>query len=137
MDRLRERGGAFYELPPSVCGVGERAFAWEMAWSFALESFWTADIEVGSFVCPELRGFSAGHDCRIGAFATISGHVDLTSPARMWVMGVFVGSHAVLTPGVRVGGGGACLARVPSLSTRCVRARPFRFGNPARPVRQV
>ena len=90
----------------------------------------TSDIEVGEFVLFNC-GASAGHDASVGAYASVSGHVDLTSRTRIGE-NVFVGSHAVVIPGVKVGEGAVLGAGAVVVST--VKPGLTVFGNPARPL---
>lgn len=132
VERLQARGARFMSFVHPTAVVGERVVLGEGV-VLCPGVILTADIELGPFVVMNCAA-SAGHDCRVGAYATISGHVDLTSRTHVGAE-VFVGSHAVLTPGARVGEGALVGAGAVVINT--VRAGTTVFGNPARPVRQV
>lgn len=61
----------------------------------------TCDIVIGDFVVMNL-GCTVGHDATIGAWSTLSPHADVTGHVRLGE-GVFLGSHASVTPGNCVG----------------------------------
>lgn len=88
----------------------------------------TCDIEVGAMTMINCHS-SAGHDCRIGAWSTISAHCDLTGCTQIGES-VFMGSGARVIPGKRVGDGARIGAG--SVVVRQVEAGQTVFGNPAR-----
>lgn len=61
----------------------------------------TCDIRLGDFVMFNC-GASAGHDVRVGAFSTISGHCDLTGFVDLGEE-VFMGSGARIIPSRKIG----------------------------------
>ncbi len=61
----------------------------------------TCDIRVGNFVTINV-GSSVGHNTFLGDWTTLSGHCDVTGYAHLEEE-VFMGSHASILPGVRVG----------------------------------
>jgi len=74
----------------------------------------SADADVGDFVCINLAS-TVGHDVVLGAFSTLSAHVDLTGRVQVG-QGVFFGSGARAVPDVRIGanarvGAGATVMR--------------------------
>lgn len=89
----------------------------------------TCDIQVGDFAMINCLS-SAGHDVRIGNWATISGHCDMTGFTEFGDS-AFMGSGARILPGKKVGpralvgAGSVVLGNVPADSKV--------FGNPARP----
>lgn len=89
----------------------------------------TTQVAVGDFVVVNCHS-SAGHDVRMGAWSTISGHCDLTGHVRLGER-VFVGSGARVLPGKSVGDGAVVGAG--SVVLRNVPDKARVFGNPARP----
>lgn len=61
----------------------------------------TTDIRVGRHVLLNCQTV-LGHDCQIGDFCTLNCHSEVTGFGVL-EEGVFLGTHAALTPGVRVG----------------------------------
>lgn len=88
----------------------------------------TCDIEVGDFAMINCLS-SAGHDVRIGAWATISAHCDMTGHTELGA-GSFMGSGARILPGKKVGAGSLVGAGAVVLAN--VPADCKVFGNPAR-----
>lgn len=62
----------------------------------------SADAVVENFVTVNLL-CTIGHDVQLGAYSTLSAHVDLTGLAQVAV-GVFFGSGARVLPGITIGG---------------------------------
>lgn len=61
----------------------------------------SVDVSVGDFVT--INSYTGlGHDAVVGDGCTISAHCDITGHAHL-ERGVFLGSHAAVMPGVRVG----------------------------------
>lgn len=91
----------------------------------------TSDSVVGDFVAINCLS-SVGHDVRIGAYTTISGHCDLTGNTH-YGEAVFLGSGARVIPGKSVGNGAYVGAG--SVVIRSVAADDQVFGNPARSIK--
>lgn len=126
---LKSRGAVFATLihPTVVLGsnnrIGEGCI-------FCPRSALTTNVAIGDFVVLNINsGF--GHDavakdgCTLSSFCDITGKVELGE-------GVFVGSHAVVLPGVKVGD----YARIGagSMVVRSVKPGATVFGNPASQV---
>ncbi len=126
---LLERGAEFLTFIHPTAVVGERV---RLGRGTVLcpGVILTCDLTVGEFVLFNCAA-SAGHDVAVQDFCTISGHVDLTSRTVL-EPDVFVGSHAVVIPGVHVGAGAVIGAG--AVVIRKVRPRTTVFGNPARPL---
>jgi|APFre7841882724_1041349.scaffolds.fasta_scaffold59232_1 sugar O-acyltransferase (sialic acid O-acetyltransferase NeuD family) len=60
----------------------------------------TANVRIGRHVTLNVHA-SVGHDAVVSDYSTIGGHADVTGGATL-DEGVFLGSHAVIAPGVRV-----------------------------------
>lgn len=88
----------------------------------------TSDIMLGDYVLFNCHA-SAGHDVKVGAYSTVSGHCDLTGFVSLGE-GTFLGSRATIIPskkvgnGATVGAGAVVITNVPPGITV--------FGNPAR-----
>lgn len=74
---------------------------------------------------------TVGHDVRIGAFSTLSSHVDITGGAILGE-GVFLGSHACIVPKVLVGNYATVGAG--SVAVRKVADGTTVFGVPAKKI---
>ncbi|MCC5807649.1 MAG: acetyltransferase [Opitutales bacterium] len=125
---MRGRGAAFVTFVHPSAVVGERVRIGEGS-VLCPGVILTCDITVGDFVLFNC-GASAGHDTVVGAYTSVSGHVDLTSRTRLGA-DVFVGSHAVIIPGVEVEQGAVIGAGAIVVSP--VKPGLTVFGNPARP----
>jgi sugar O-acyltransferase (sialic acid O-acetyltransferase NeuD family) len=90
----------------------------------------TADIVVEPFALMNCHS-SAGHDVRIGAWSTVSGHCDLTGGSEVSA-GAFLGTGVRLLPGKSVGANAYVGAG--SVVLRSVRPESRVFGNPAQPM---
>lgn len=90
----------------------------------------TCDIQMGDFVMLNI-GVTIGHDAVIGNGCTINSHSDVTGYVQLGC-GVFLGSHAVITPKMKVkdfakiGAGSVVVRQVKSSSTV--------FGIPAKQI---
>lgn len=88
----------------------------------------STDIVLGDFAMVNLNS-TMGHDAELGAWSTLSAHCDLTGHVKVSDR-VFLGSHATVIPGKKVGGnsvvgaGAVVIADVPAGVTV--------VGNPAR-----
>jgi len=88
----------------------------------------TCDIFLDDFVMINVSA-SAGHDVRVGAWTTVSGHSDITGHCRVGE-GVFFGSHATVIPGRKIGDRAVVAAG--SVIITHVRPGVTMVGNPAR-----
>ncbi len=124
---LLERGGRFLSLihPTAVLGMNVRL---DDGVVICPRVTLTCDIAVGAMAMINCHS-SAGHDVRIGAWSTISGHCDLTGHTRLG-HSVFLGSGVSILPGKSVGDG--ALVGAGSVVIRSVKAGQKVFGNPAR-----
>lgn len=127
--RLQARGATFLTFVHPTATIGERVRI-GVGSVLCPGVILTSDIELGDFVLFNC-GASAGHDAVVGDYASVSGHVDLTSRTRIGE-DVFVGSHAVVIPGVEVGRGSVIGAGAVVVSP--VKPGLTVFGNPARPL---
>ena len=100
--RLKERGARFATLAHPTAVVASTASSGEgvVLCPYAGVS---ANAAVGDFVGVNICS-SVGHDVRIGAFSTLSAHIDLTGGVVLEER-VMVGSGARVLPGVHVGAG--------------------------------
>jgi len=62
----------------------------------------STDIVLGDFAMVNLNS-TVGHDAELGAWSTLSAHCDLTGHVKV-ADRVFLGSHATIIPGKKVGG---------------------------------
>ncbi len=90
----------------------------------------TADVTVGDFVVLNCR-CCAGHDSRIGSWSTLSAFCDVTGYAEVGER-VFMGSHACVIPGKRIGDG--ALLGAGSVAIRNLPGEKTSFGVPAKPI---
>jgi len=88
----------------------------------------TADISIGDFAAINCHS-SVGHDVVIGAWATISGHCDLTGNTRYGV-GAFLATGVRIVPGKSIGD--FSYVGAGSIVIRSVKDGQKVFGNPAR-----
>lgn len=88
----------------------------------------TCDIEIGEFAMINCLS-SVGHDAKVGAWATISAHCDLTGFTIVGE-GAFLGSGARVIPNKRVGAG--VVVGAGSVVIRSVSDNAKVFGVPAR-----
>jgi len=88
----------------------------------------TCDITVGDFAMINCLS-SCGHDVRLGAWSTLSGHCDMTGGVELGE-GVFAGSGVRVLPGKKAGAWATLGAG--SVVTRDVPPGVTVFGNPAR-----
>jgi len=93
----------------------------------------SCDATLGDFVTLNISS-SVGHDAKIGGFCQISCHCDITGNAAL-EEGVFLGSHASILPGVRVGAW--AMVGAGTVVLRDVPSRLKVAGVPARPIGKV
>lgn len=128
-DRLVAAGARFTNLvhPTAAIGPGARLGTGIFMWRYATVS---VNVTLGDFVI--MNAYSGiGHDAVVERGCTLSGHVDITG--RAWLeQGVFVGSHASVLPGARVGEFATVGAG--SVVLRRVQAGRTVLGVPARPL---
>ena len=130
VDLLRPRGAIFATLihPTAIIGSNCRHDEGVIICPLAMN---TANTHMGPF--SSLLTFSGlGHDARLGAFSTVSSHVDLMGHATVGE-GVFIGSGARVMPGVTVGDGARIGANVVAL--RNVAAGMTLFTLPAKSLK--
>ncbi len=111
--RLQARGATFSSLIHPSAVVARTALLGEgcIVCPHALVS---ADVVLGDFITVNAMS-SIGHDSRVGAYSTLSGHVDITGGVTV-AESVFFGSGARVLPGLGVGheakvGAGAVVMR--------------------------
>ena len=97
---LRARGARFTNLVHSNAVIGRNVRLGEGC-IICPDVTLTCDIQVGNFVTVNV-GSSIGHNTVLGDWTTLSGHCDVTGYAHLEEE-VFMGSHASILPGVRVG----------------------------------
>ena len=98
--QMSERGAQFIELiHPTAC-IGKRV---ERGVGFIACPFVcvTSDVKIGNFVFLNV-GSVIGHDSVIGDGCTLAGHAIAAGYTELGV-GVFLGSHANVHPGIQVG----------------------------------
>lgn len=97
----------------------------------APQSVLTADVFVGQ--CVTINALSSvGHDAIISDYSTLSGHCDVTGFAQLGRK-VFMGSHALIIPKVKVGEGAVIGAGSVVISK--VKSGTTVFGNPAKKIK--
>ena len=128
-ERLHARGGCFTNVihPAAAIGPGTKLGVGVI---MARLSILTADVRIGDFVT--INSYSGcGHDAIVDDGCTISAHCDITGHAHL-ERGVFLGSHAAVMPGVRVGEFATVAAG--SIAFRNVKAGETVIGVPAKPI---
>lgn len=100
VERLLARGARFVSVihPSAVVG---RTVHLGQGCVICPQTILTANIQLGDFVMVNLCS-SVGHDACIGRWTTLSPHCDVTGGVEVGE-GVFMGTHAALIPGIRVG----------------------------------
>lgn len=111
--RLRERGAVFATLVHPSAVVARSAVLGEGV-MVCPQAVISADAHVGDFVAINVLS-SVGHDVKLGAYSTLSSHVDLTGYVQTGD-GVFFGSGAKILPKLKIGarakiGAGAIVMR--------------------------
>ncbi len=98
-EELEKRGARFINLIHPTALVGKNV---KMGKGCVVSprAVLTCDIDIGDFVMFNI-GVTIGHDVFIGNGSTINSHSDVTGCAALET-GVFLGSHAVITPSVKV-----------------------------------
>jgi sugar O-acyltransferase (sialic acid O-acetyltransferase NeuD family) len=99
-EQLRQKGATFVNIihPSVAVGPGTLLGTGVIITRFAVL---TTGVRIGDFVT--INSFSGcGHDAVVEDGCTISAHCDITGHAHL-ERGVFLGSHAAVMPGVRVG----------------------------------
>lgn len=97
---LQERGAQFVTLIHRSALVGKRV-TMGLGCVICPRVVLTADIQLSQWVVFNVAS-GAGHDVVVGEGTTISGVCDLTGGAQLGE-GVFLGSHAIVMPKVKVG----------------------------------
>jgi sugar O-acyltransferase (sialic acid O-acetyltransferase NeuD family) len=129
---MLERGATFATLIHPTAHIGPRC-KWGHGVVICPRVVVTCDVELGDFVMLNV-GSTVGHDARIGAWSTLSGHVDITGYAMLGEE-VFAGSHAVVLPKVSVGNGATIAAG--SVAMRAVPPAQTVVGVPAKKLPQL
>ena len=126
---LQARGGCFTNVihPGVAVGPGAMLGNGVIITQFSGVS---VDVRIGNFVT--INSFSGcGHDAVVEDGCTISAHCDITGHAHL-ERGVFLGSHAAVMPGVRVGAFATVAAG--SVAFRNVKAGETVIGVPAKTI---
>jgi sugar O-acyltransferase (sialic acid O-acetyltransferase NeuD family) len=130
VELLRPRGARFATLIHPTAIIGSNCCHDEGVIICPL-AMNTANTQMGPF--STLLSFSGlGHDARLGAYSTVSSHVDLMGHANVGE-GVFIGSGARVMPGVTVGDGARIGANV--VAQRNVAAGITLFAPPAKSLK--
>jgi sugar O-acyltransferase (sialic acid O-acetyltransferase NeuD family) len=128
-ERLHARGGRFTNIIHPTVAIGP-ATTLGMGIIMARSSMLTVNIQIGNYVT--INSFSScGHDAVVEDGCTISAHCDITGHAHL-ERGAFLGSHAAVMPGVRVGAFATVAAG--SVAFRNVKAGETVIGVPAKPI---
>jgi len=99
-ERLRGKGGKFTNIVHSTVTIGPRTQLGQGV-IVAQSSLISVDVLIGDFVTINASS-GCGHDAVLEDGCTISSQCDITGHAHL-ERGVFLGSHAAILPGVRVG----------------------------------
>lgn len=113
VERLRARGARFASLVHPSAVVARSAVLGESV-VICPQCVISSDAQVGDFVAVNVLS-SVGHDVKLGAFSTLSSHVDLTGFVQTGEE-VFFGSGAKVLPKLKIGarakiGAGATVMR--------------------------
>jgi sugar O-acyltransferase (sialic acid O-acetyltransferase NeuD family) len=126
-ERLRASGGEFTNIIHPSVALGPRS-ALGQGVVIIRFSLLSVDTRIGNFVTVNTYS-STGHDAVIEDGCTLSSHCDVTGHAHL-ERGVFLGSHAAVMPGVRVGAFAKVAAG--SIAFRNVKAGETVIGVPAK-----
>jgi len=99
-NRMLERGGRFANVIHPTVTIGPRSTLGQGVIMEMLSGL-SVDVTVGNFVTINAHT-GCGHDAVVEDGCTISAFCDVTGHAHL-ERGVFLGSHATIMPGVRVG----------------------------------
>lgn len=97
---LTERGAKFITLIHPTAIIGTRCVV-GAGCVFCPGAVVTSDVKIGDFVMMNLQS-TVGHDAIVADGCTLSPHADLNGFGSLGE-GVFLGSHAVVLPGAKVG----------------------------------
>lgn len=117
---LKDRGGIFTTLIHPSAYVGDRCVL-GIGCILSYGALLTTDVKLGNFVTINVYT-TVGHDVIIDDGCTLSAHCDVTGFARL-ERGVFLGTHASILPGGKigeqavVGAGSVVLRKVPAGAT--------------------
>lgn len=125
---LKSRGAMFASVIHPTALIGEHNSIGEGVTVYPYARI-TANVTIGDYVT--LLAAIVGHDVTVGDFSTISSHCGINGEAILGKR-VFLGSHAVIIPGKRVGDDAYVGAG--SVVVKNVKAHQKTFGNPARPI---
>jgi sugar O-acyltransferase (sialic acid O-acetyltransferase NeuD family) len=127
-ERLRLKGAQFTNLIHPSVAVGPKTKLGEGVIITRFSGL-SVNVTIGNFVT--INSFSGcGHDAVVEDACTISAHCDVTGHAHL-ERAVFLGSHAAVMPGVRVGAFAKVAAG--SIAFRDVKAGSTVIGVPAKP----
>ncbi|MEO0510106.1 MAG: acetyltransferase [Verrucomicrobiota bacterium] len=126
--RMLARGADFMTLVHPTVVVGENVMI-AVGTIVCPGAVITCDITIGRFVAVNCLS-SIGHDVKVGDWATISGHCDLTGKSSIGE-GSFLGSGSRILPGKSVGS--EALVGAGSVVLNSVSDGKKVFGNPAQP----
>lgn len=99
-ERLHARGGKFTNIFHPSVAIGPRT-EFGQGVIVAQSSLISVDVSIGNFVTINASS-GCGHDAVLKDGCTISSQCDITGHAHL-ERGVFLGSHAAVLPGVRIG----------------------------------
>jgi sugar O-acyltransferase (sialic acid O-acetyltransferase NeuD family) len=128
-DLVAERGGQFINLIHPLAAIGPGCMLGHGI-IVCRNTIVTTNVSIGDHVLINIAA-TCGHDAVIGDGCTLSGHCDVTGHAIL-EKGVFLGSHAAVMPGVRVGAFATVAAG--SIAFRNVKAGETVIGVPAKPI---
>lgn len=128
-ESLRRKGALFTNIihPTAIVGANCRLGTGII---LCPRSILTTNVTVGDFVTINLHS-TVGHDATLEAGCTLSGHCSINGAAYL-EEGVFMGSHVVVLPSVRIAQYtkvGACSNVLKHVKKTCVV-----YGNPARQI---
>lgn len=126
---LRRKGGLFATIVHPSVSIASRSSLGKGVFIASFASI-SVDVTVGDFAT--INSYSGfGHNALLDEGCTISAHCDVTGHAHL-ERGVFLGSHAAVMPGVRVGAFATVAAG--SVAFRNVKAGETVIGVPAKAI---
>jgi sugar O-acyltransferase (sialic acid O-acetyltransferase NeuD family) len=127
-----KRGGQFINIIHPLANIGQNV---RLGVGIVMGPFSsiTSDVKVGNHVSIGALS-NVAHDTELGDWCQISSHCGVNGCATL-DEGVFLGSHACILPGVKVGSW--AFVGAGSIVVRDVQSRMKIFGNPASPIGSV